>query len=62
MPLACLGQVFDDENFFAKKARGSEEEAQRLLQRAVSSIQWTDLECSKAFQRVQELAGNLKAA
>lgn len=48
---------FDDGHFWAKKAKSLEDSAQQLLQRAISTLQCTDLECCQANQSVlQSLA------
>lgn len=47
-------KAFDEGNFWVKKARSLEDSAQQLMQKSVSTIQWTDVECAKASHRVQE--------
>ena len=47
-------KAFDDGNFWVKKAKSFEDRAQQLLQKSVSTIQWTDVECAKANHKVQE--------
>eukprot|EP00438_Fugacium_kawagutii_P034529 Skav213819 [mRNA] locus=scaffold1987:583296:585611:+ [translate_table: standard] len=44
----------DSKNFWVKKAQHFEESAQHLLQKAVSTIQWTDLEFAQANQCVAQ--------
>jgi len=45
---------FDDGHFWAKKAKSLEDSAQQLLQRAISTVQCTDLECSQANESVSQ--------
>ena len=52
---------FDDRNFWVKKAQSLEESAQQLLQKAFSTIQWTDLECSQANQCVSQCLARCSA-
>eukprot|EP00435_Cladocopium_sp_Y103_P001981 s4354_g1.t1 len=52
---------FDDRNFWVKKAQSLEESAQQLLQKAFSTIQWTDLECSQANQCVSQCLSRCSA-
>ena len=52
---------FDDRNFWVKKAQSLEDSAQQLLQKAFSTIQWTDLECSQANQCVSQCLARCSA-
>ena len=45
---------FDDGHFWAKKAKSLEDSAQQLLQRAISTVQCTDLECCQANHSVSQ--------
>ena len=52
---------FDGQNFWVKKAQSLEDSAQQLLQKTISTIQWTDLECAQANQCVSQCLARCSA-